>query len=135
MPQDLPTAAELVEAVREYLESDALPALDGRTQFHMRVAIKALDIVRRELDLAAAADQAELAGLYALLGEKDCEITTGDTNHAESVKTTLDRMNAELSRSVRSGGFNTGSSRTALFEHLDRTLRDKLAIANPTYID
>lgn len=47
--QDRPTAAELVRAVREFLERDVMTATEGRVQFHARVAINALGMVEREL--------------------------------------------------------------------------------------
>ncbi len=47
--QDRPTAAELVQAVREFLERDVMSATEGRVQFHTRVAINALGMVEREL--------------------------------------------------------------------------------------
>jgi hypothetical protein len=46
---DRPNAIELVQAVREFLESDVMPATEGRVQFHTRVAMNALGIVEREL--------------------------------------------------------------------------------------
>ena len=46
---DRPTAIELVEAVREFLERDVMTATEGRVQFHTRVAINALGMVEREL--------------------------------------------------------------------------------------
>lgn len=50
---DRPTAAELVEATREYLETEILPALDDqRLRFRTLVAINALGIAQRELELA-----------------------------------------------------------------------------------
>ena len=50
---DRPTAAELVEATREYLETEILPALDDqRLRFRTLVAINALGIAQRELDSA-----------------------------------------------------------------------------------
>jgi hypothetical protein len=67
---DRPTAQELVEAVREFLERDVMAATEGRVQFHTRVAINALGMVERELaespafnaELAAACDaERELA--------------------------------------------------------------------------
>ena len=48
---DRPTAAELVEATREYLEAEILPALDDqRLRFRTLVAINALGIAQRELE-------------------------------------------------------------------------------------
>ncbi len=42
MAQDRPTAAELVQAVREFLERDVMPATEARVQFHTRVSVNAL---------------------------------------------------------------------------------------------
>jgi hypothetical protein len=48
---DRPTAAELVEATREYLEAEILPTLDDqRLRFRTLVAINALGIAQRELE-------------------------------------------------------------------------------------
>lgn len=46
---DAPTAAELVDAVREFLRDDVLDATSGSVGFHVRVAINALGIVHRQL--------------------------------------------------------------------------------------
>ena len=46
---DAPSAAHLVEAVREFLEGDVMAATDGRVQFHSRVAGRVLAMVEREL--------------------------------------------------------------------------------------
>lgn len=46
---DAPSAGQLVEAVREFLEGDVMAATDGRVQFHARVAGRVLAIVEREL--------------------------------------------------------------------------------------
>ena len=46
-----PTAAELVEATREFLEAEVLPVLDDpRLRFRALVAINALAIAQRELE-------------------------------------------------------------------------------------
>ena len=57
--QDRPTAAELIEAVREFLEHDVMAATEGRVQFHTRVAINALGMVERELAASGAGADAE----------------------------------------------------------------------------
>src|SRR3954468_7851524 len=60
---DRPTAPELVEAVREFLEAEVLPLLDDdRMRFRVLVAINALGIANREL-AAGALPEPDLAGL------------------------------------------------------------------------
>jgi aminoglycoside phosphotransferase (APT) family kinase protein len=44
-----PTAREIVDAVRQYLTEDVMPATTGRLSFHARVAANMLGIVEREL--------------------------------------------------------------------------------------
>lgn len=64
---DRPSAAELVEATREFLEHEVLPAAsDGRLRFRTLVAINALGIAQRELasagdEVLSPAEAAELA--------------------------------------------------------------------------
>jgi aminoglycoside phosphotransferase (APT) family kinase protein len=59
-----PTAAELVTAAAEFLETDVRGATGGQVNFHARVAANALRIVARELlDTGDSAARAALAGL------------------------------------------------------------------------
>jgi hypothetical protein len=52
-----PTAAELVEATREFLEGEILPTLrDHRLRFRTLVAINALGIAQRELEAGPEAE-------------------------------------------------------------------------------
>jgi hypothetical protein len=118
--QDLPTAAELVEAVREFLERDIFPTVDGRRQFHTRVAMNVLGIVQRELEQSHRTDAEERARLVALL-QRD----------ADSDRSLTD-LNMELAAAIRDGSL--AASREELIDHLRATLRDKLAIANPKYL-
>lgn len=65
-PFGYPTATELVEAVREFLEDQVMDATVGYTRFHARVAARALALVERELaagSIPAQAHAARLAGL------------------------------------------------------------------------
>ncbi|ORW10150.1 DUF6285 domain-containing protein [Mycobacterium kyorinense] len=48
-PHGRPTAAELVAAVAEFLETHVREATTGQVNFHARVAANALRIVEREL--------------------------------------------------------------------------------------
>lgn len=116
MSQDRPSAAELVEAVREFLERDVLPAVEGRTRFHTRVAVNALGMVQRELEDGPALDAAEHEALRALLG---CDGTTGE-------------LNAALAAGIRSGDLD--AARDDVVAHVRRTVADKVRIANPRYL-
>ena len=65
MTYDRPAAAELVEAVREFLEQEILPGLDDhRLRFRTLVAMNALGIAVRELAAGEAGPtEAELRAL------------------------------------------------------------------------
>jgi len=71
---DRPNTAELVEAVREFLEREILPVLeDHRLRFRTLVAMNALGIAQRELastEQPALTDE-ELAELARRLREGD----------------------------------------------------------------
>ena len=49
MSRGIPSSAELVQAVREFLEQEVMPAADGRHSFHARVAANVLAQIEREL--------------------------------------------------------------------------------------
>jgi len=112
---DQPSIRELVDAVREFIETKAIPELKGHTAFHARVAANALGIVFRQLQRGAAADAAELERLKALLGRDG----------------TLDELSRALCQAIRTGAMDIGSSR--LQRHLELTTREKLAIDHPSY--
>ena len=56
IPHDAPSAQQLVEAVREWLEREVMTSTTGRLQFNARVAVNVLSMVEREL--LVGADQA-----------------------------------------------------------------------------
>ncbi len=116
MAQVRPTAAELIEAVREFVAGPVTAALSDQAAFHARVATNVLAMVERELDLGPASDAAELARLEALLG----------------CAGSLAELNAELARQIRDGALDR--RRAEVLDHLRRTSRDKLSIANPRYL-
>lgn len=118
MPQTGPSALQLVEAVREFLQTELQPVVekaDPARAFHLRVAANALMIVERELLHGPAADAGELQRLRQLLGRDG----------------TLDELNATLAGELRRGVRD--ESDPALLDHLERTVRDKIAIANPKW--
>ena len=112
---DQPSMRELVDAVREFLETRAMPELKGHTAFHARVAANALAIIVRELEQGARSADEELARLRGLLAHDG----------------TLVELNRELCRRIRAGEFTLATP--GLAEHLEKTTRDKVAIDQPTY--
>ena len=73
-PHDAPSASELVEAVREWLERDVMPSAEGRLRFHGRVAINMLGMVEREIELGEAQASAHRARLQRLDVADDAEL-------------------------------------------------------------
>jgi hypothetical protein len=112
---DQPSIRELVDAVRDFLETRAMPELKGHTAFHARVAANALGIVSRELERGDAMARAELERLVALLKHDG----------------PLEALNRELCAAIRGG--ELGLDDAALRDHLERTVRDKVAIDQPNY--
>jgi hypothetical protein len=112
---DQPSMRELVDAVRNFLDTQVMPELKGHTAFHARVAVNALAIVVRELEQGPHAGQEELARLRGLLAKDG----------------TLDELNRELCKRIRSGKFTMATP--GLIEHLEKTTRAKVAIDQPGY--
>jgi hypothetical protein len=120
MALNRPTGAELLAALREFLEKTVAPQVDGATQFNLRIANNVLGIVERELEQRGPAGAAEVAGLRALLGKS-------------SAGADLDALNQALVESIRAGAFDTTEARRPLLAHLKATTAAKLAIDNPRY--
>jgi hypothetical protein len=113
---DRPSAAELVAAVREYLERDVMTATEGRVAFHARVAVNVLGMVERELEVGAAQEVEEHARLVALLGREG----------------TVRELTEALAREIRAGTLDVPWSE--LVESVRGTVRAKLEVANPGYL-
>jgi len=120
MTQDRPSAAELVEAVREFLERDVMTATDGRVQFHTRVAVNALGMVERELVDGPAFASAEWARAVALLGH--------DVDERDDVRA----LERDVAARIRDGSLDDRIDATRA--HVRATVREKLLVANPGYL-
>ena len=112
---DRPSAAQLVAAVRDFLEKVAQPELRGHSAFHARVAANALAIVERELALGAEQEAAERARLAALLGRDG----------------PLEAQNRTLCAEIRAGRISPDTP--GLVAHLRATTLAKLAVDQPGY--
>jgi aminoglycoside phosphotransferase (APT) family kinase protein len=64
-PHGRPTSSELLEAVREFLTGQVMPASTGQLAFHARVAANILGIVAREAELGAIPPETGLADAVA----------------------------------------------------------------------
>ncbi len=107
---DRPTGVELIEAARGALGEQVLPQLGGRAAFELRVALRALGIVRRELECAARHAALRLRVLAALgvAGEP------------------------ELAAAIRAGAY--ADDERGLLASLRELVRAKLEVANPRYL-
>jgi hypothetical protein len=123
--QDRPTAAELLDAVRGFIESELIPTLEGRKKFHARVAANVLAIVGREIESESEQMAAEWQRLDALLGRADLPADRGAALQA------LRSRNEMLCERIRAGEADEGELRAAVLRHVRRTVEEKLAIANP----
>jgi hypothetical protein len=107
---DRPTASELIESVREWLEKDVLPSVDGRLVFHTRVAMNSLDIVKRELDSADVVDAA----------------------HSDVLKSLNVESDNELSQRIQSGDFD--ADLLGLLNVLAPVIEHKVRVSNPKHL-
>jgi hypothetical protein len=113
--QDQPTPSEVIAAVANFLKTVVAAETTGATAFQARVAANALEMMRRQLDLAPAADAAEHARLKALLGADGA----------------LLELNARLSERIAAGEADLNTP--GLADHLWATTLAKLAVDQPTY--
>lgn len=109
-PHDIPSTVELLDAVREFLQSDVLPATDGRVRFHTRVAVNVVAMVARELALGPEQRAAHTARLRGLGMSSD----------------------AELAAAIRSGALDDRADEVRAV--VRAAVADKLAVANPGYL-
>jgi hypothetical protein len=72
-----PTALELVEAVTGLVREDLLPVLSGPALHQARIAIRALEVVARELALGPEQEEAHRARLAALGCADDARLAEG----------------------------------------------------------
>jgi Domain of unknown function (DUF6285) len=118
---DRPGAAELAEAVREFLELEVLPVVeDARLRFRVLVAANALTIAQRDLEIGDRLVEEEIALLERLVG----------TLPASSVRERRISLNRELARRVRRGEVPEGT-----LEALRRIAELKLRAASPRYLE
>ncbi|BBZ09963.1 DUF6285 domain-containing protein [Mycobacterium branderi] len=106
-PHGRPTAAELVAAVAEFLETHVREATTGQVNFHARVAANALRIVEREL----------------LVGS--------DTTVSEALAALGFADEAQLAAAIRAGELDKDTEK--VMACLRTLVGHRLAVAHPGY--
>ena len=110
-----PDVQDLLAAAALFLRDQAIPQLPGHAAYHARVAANMVDIVRRQLQLAPAAEVQELQRLRVLL------------QHDGS----LAELNTLLCARIADGSLGLHTPGLAL--HLWQPTLDKLAVDQPGY--
>lgn len=113
---DAPSAKELIEAVKSFIDKTAAPQLTGHAAFHARVASNALATVLREMEIRPAAEAAEISRLQSLLG---------------STGTSAVELNQKLCEEIRAGRMNLSTA--SLLAHLKSTTIAQLSVDQPGY--
>ena len=114
---DAPSPAELIAAVKSFIDDSAAPQLTGHAAFHARVASNVLATLLRELEQRPAAESDEATRLRAILKAGPDEST--------------EAMNRDLCARIRSGEMDAATP--GLFDHLKTTTIAQLSIDQPNY--
>jgi len=122
--QDRPDAAELAQAVREFLETEIVSTLrDPRLRFRMLVAINGIGILERELAAGSAPLRREVASLARLLG-------LAEAPDDPDARAQARRLNRQLALRIRGGNAPEGT-----LAAVKAIVADKLRIASPRYLE
>jgi hypothetical protein len=127
---DRPSAAELIDAVRHYLETELLPTLtDARLRFQTLIAANVLAIVGRELPAAEDLLREEWVLLAPWVG-----LSGSAPSGLADLRRAVREANARLGDRIRAGAFDDLQRFHELAAVLRRTVVRKLEIANPRYL-
>jgi uncharacterized protein DUF6285 len=118
---DRPSASELLDAVREFLEAEVLPSVrDPRLRFRLLVAANALSIAKRDLESGDDLPREEIALLRPVAGAPP-----PGTPVAQALA-----LSARLARRIREGDVPPGT-----LEALRQVAELKLRVASPRYLE
>ena len=128
--QDRPTAVELLTAVREFLELELLPGLEGRRRFHGLVAANVLAIVAREI----SGEETELVAEWQRLRELLDVQASGPPGRLDGLRTAVRELTERLCARIRAGDADAGAFGDSVRAHVRATVVEKLRVANPRYL-
>jgi hypothetical protein len=127
--QDRPTAGELLDAVRAFLEEEVVPRLEGRPRFHARVAANVLAILARERATEEATLAAEWARLAALL-----HLPPPAPSGRDALAGAVRDATAALAEQIRRGEADAEPFARAVRAHVRASVEEKLRVANPRHL-
>lgn len=123
-----PTAAELIEAVREHLEAKVLPTItDPQLRFQTLVAAHVLGVIEREMTVGAAQATDEWAALTTLLARDEARPASDALLQAR-----VAALNSDLCGAIERGEFDTEPA--ALVAFLEAQTEAALALWNPDFL-
>lgn len=113
-------ACELLNVARQTLLEKLLPMLPADLRYEALMIANAMAMARREYQLAAQAEQAEMDALQGL------------SISQAGVPETLDAARRQVASAIRAGHYDTaGPNQNQLLRTLERGTRGRLAISNP----
>jgi hypothetical protein len=122
---DRPTATELIDAARLFLERELLPTLsDARLRFQTLVAANALAIAGREL----AGEEERLLAEWTQLE------TAPPPSGLALLRAAVRSANDARCRRIREGAFDEGEQFREMLQGVRGQVIRKLEIANPRYL-
>ncbi|MCK9519567.1 MAG: DUF6285 domain-containing protein [Dehalococcoidia bacterium] len=123
--QDRPTAAELLDALADFMRDRQAHARDRWERFQFQVAANSLGILKREVEMEDGFMREEWRGLDTLLGPE--AIPDGQAAFTER----LQERNEALVARIQQGEFDDGPAEEQLVRHLYTTVVNKVRIASP----
>lgn len=129
---DRPTTAELLDAVRKYLDEHIIPVVknDRKLNYQTHIAINVLRIVEREMAAGAGQLREEWLRLNHVQGT-----TKAPPDNPAEIVPALSERNRKLCEEITAGRYDYMPQRAALFEHLQATVRTQLEVANPDFLE
>ncbi len=123
--QPRPDAPELAAAIREFLETEIIPTLtDPRLKFRTLVAMNALGMLEREVQLEEGFLRDELSGLAGLLN-----VNAVAPDSLEGLRKVVLELNTRLASQIRTGDVPAGA-----LETVKRAAVHKLRVSSPGYL-
>ncbi|MEW6777213.1 MAG: DUF6285 domain-containing protein [Bdellovibrionota bacterium] len=130
--QDRPSAKDLLEALADFLEREAVPVVeDPRLRFRLMIAGNLARILEREADLEETLLQSERKRLLPLLGKG----LPGTDPSGSQLREEVLNLNQDFGRRIRAGEMDMGPAAQKAFAHALATLEGKLAVANPKELE